>query len=1438
LPSWTRSLSRVAVLGLVLFACGDSLQGPPDAPPRPQCHDNRDNDGDGKVDYPDDPGCFDVNDDLEEGPRSPACNDNRDNDRDGHKDFPDDPGCIAPQSDDETDDCPSGPNCPMCGNRTDDDANGMLDFPLDPGCESAADNFEYSGSPQACGAGLTVKPLPITGVATGTLDAMSTSTLASPCGGGNGLPAAAYVMVISKPKVVVISTTGSAMDTVVDLRRTPCDNPVAEVACNDNASAIETTSRIIRTLNPGAYFIIVHGKTATAVGSYTLRVQKFNREDEECNVQADCGPGHVCRIPVGGTKKICTGPVCSDGRDDDVDGKLDYPNDPGCYDEADGDETDDCPSGPNCPKCADGIDNDSDGNTDYPLDKSCKAAGDASEACITSEKPIPVITTATLTGTTAGARNDYDPSCNSTTGVAPDLLYRIDVPAMQTLNLTVNPGTGFDAVHALLNSTCGGASVACSDAPAMVVNNLAAGTYYVVVDAYGSTSGAFTLATSGTVAPGGSCEGVLFQNGVITCGAGFTCDGPLGMRTCRAECSDGIDNNGDGKTDYPSDPGCSAPNDSMEDTVCPGLMCPACSDGVDNDSDGQIDFPLDIGCKAANGTDEVCGSTEPVVDITATVTMGTTVGATNDYDPTCNSATGLAPEVFYKIDLPRMSTLRFALSGATISMVQSLLNSTCGGTPVQCINSTILNTTNVAPGTYYLSIEGYSTGTTPFTLTTSGTVAVGESCEGALFQSGVFTCDPGYVCDGPVGMRTCRSECSDTIDNNGDGQIDYPNDPGCIGLNDNLEDTVCPGPMCPECADGTDNDGDGQIDFPMDTSCKAAASASERCVSSEPVLSITAPVVSGTTVGATNDYDPSCNSSTGIAPDITYRIDVPTMATLNLNLTTSFDTVHSLVNSTCGGTPVRCSDPTNMALTNVAAGTYYLIIDAWSTGTGTYSINTSGTAVPGSSCESPLFQSGAFTCTSGYACNGPVGMRTCTLTQCNDTIDNNGDGKADFPADPGCATPSDNSEDTVCPGAMCPVCSDGLDNDNDGQIDYPMDTGCPAASGTSEFCTGELDPIDPIVSGQTTGTLVGTTDGHNPSCGSDGGGDRIYSIDLPAMATLKLDTESSAFDTLLSFMGSACTEPSIECDDDDGVSGGASLIQRTNVPAGRYLIAVDAYSSSTTPGAFFLNVSGTVAPGGSCESAVFQSGAFTCTSGYVCQGPMGMRTCSSQCSDGVDNNGDGRIDYPNDPGCSSIADTIEDTVCPGAMCPQCGNMMDDDADGLVDFPADFGCTSASGPTESFCSPDPDYKGEITMPTTAGTLAAPAADDREQSCQPNTGRDVVYALISPVTASWVINTNGSMISDTVLSLWGSTCAPPELACDDDGGTGALSQITMTLPPGAYAIEVDSYTNTGNNGPFQLNVVGTALPGSDCTSLLFASGVLVCPGVQTCTAGTCQ
>jgi len=77
------------------------------------------------------------------------------------------------------------------------------------------------------------------------------------------------------------------------------------------------------------------------------------------------------------------------------------------------------------------------------------------------------------------------------------------------------------------------------------------------------------------------------------------------------QCTDGIDNDGDGLVDYPDDPGCASAGNNTETA--------ACQDGIDNDGDGKIDF--DGGASANHGTplgpiDEACALPYATTEIT------------------------------------------------------------------------------------------------------------------------------------------------------------------------------------------------------------------------------------------------------------------------------------------------------------------------------------------------------------------------------------------------------------------------------------------------------------------------------------------------------------------------------------------------------------------------------------------------------------------------------------------------------------------------------------------------------------------------------------------------------------------------------------------------------------------------------------------------------
>lgn len=66
--------------------------------------------------------------------------------------------------------------------------------------------------------------------------------------------------------------------------------------------------------------------------------------------------------------------------------------------------------------------------------------------------------------------------------------------------------------------------------------------------------------------------------------------------------------------------------------------------------------------------------------------------------------------------------------------------------------------------------------------------------------------------------------CTNGIDDDGDNLVDWPNDPDCTSGYDDEDQAINP---VTQCSDGVDNDGDNATDFPLDGGCDSAADDSE-----------------------------------------------------------------------------------------------------------------------------------------------------------------------------------------------------------------------------------------------------------------------------------------------------------------------------------------------------------------------------------------------------------------------------------------------------------------------------------------------------------------------------------------------------------------------------------------------------------------------------------
>lgn len=107
------------------------------------------------------------------------------------------------------------------------------------------------------------------------------------------------------------------------------------------------------------------------------------------------------------------------------------------------------------------------------------------------------------------------------------------------------------------------------------------------------------------------------------------------------------------------------------------------------------------------------------------------------------------------------------------------------------------------------------------------------------------------------------------------------------------------------------------------------------------------------------------------------------------------------------------------------------------------------------------------------------GGGTVDESQCSDGIDNDSDGLIDYPNDPDCSSPFDDSESGSIGGGngggstiSRQACADGIDNDGDGLIDYGRDPGCD--SWLDEDETDAIGGGDGNDNGSSTPTLPST----------------------------------------------------------------------------------------------------------------------------------------------------------------------------------------------------------------------------------------------------------------------------------------------------------------------------------------------------------------------------
>lgn len=152
-----------------------------------------------------------------------------------------------------------------------------------------------------------------------------------------------------------------------------------------------------------------------------------------------------------------------------------------------------------------------------------------------------------------------------------------------------------------------------------------------------------------------------------------------------------------------------------------------------------------------------------------------------------------------------------------------------------------------------------------------------------------------------------------------------------------------------------------------------------------------------------------------------------------------------------------------------------------------------------------------------------------------------------------------------------------------------------------------------------------------------------------------------------------------------------------------------------------------------------------------------------QCSDGIDNDNDGDVDYPADSDCSGSGDIREGAVT------QCSDGIDNDGDGLTDL-ADRGCSSIGDNNEEDDPADINPQVDISVSTTLVRK----------------GADVTVSWTASDVNSCTVNGPGVLQSYSTESVSDQTEVEIEsrstytITCDTESGTMSDS-VTVGIVP---------------------------------------------------------
>ncbi|MBL8602489.1 MAG: hypothetical protein JNK72_11255 [Myxococcales bacterium] len=674
-------------------------------------------------------------------------------------------------------------------------------------------------------------------------------------------------------------------------------------------------------------------------------------------------------------------------------------------------------------------------------------------------------------------------------------------------------------------------------------------------------------------------------------------------------CNDGRDNDCNGLTDC-RDPQC------LRSPLC--LMCvptgpeaAACNDGRDNDCNGSVDCadPACAGASNCRPANDTCES--PARMTLPGVVSGTTLGARDDFSPTC--AQGGAPDLVYVINNPQRQTLSIDTEGSSFDTVLTVHRGVCQSPAIACNDDSVfglqsqLTLTDAEPGLYFIVVDGFSANSAgPFRLRVS--VGLRELCNNGRDDDGdaLVDCrDPDCGADPVCAM--CMAEgpeqgprCSDGRDNDCDNRVDC-DDPECSAS------PLCCQPTGPEvgamaCADGLDNDCNGRRD--CDESACASAPVCCRPTGSE-----------ADPMSCADGRDNNCNGLVDCAE------------------------------ASCQALPTCCrpsgAENTDAACRNGRDEDCDGLVD----------------------CADPECNGRA-----GCAC-------VPQPEQCFDGADNDCDGLVDCrdtacatePRCVACMNPSPETNATAC--------ADGRDNDCDGQTDCAdancAGTAPCAMRPPNDTCA---NPVALSLPATVNGTTLGAANDTQPvvmgfpGCAGGSGADVVYIFRVTRPTRLVAEVLAASFDTVLYVRREACEMGAQAACNDDFQSTRSRL--SFDATPGVYYLFVDGFSANSAS-TFTLRVA-EEATAEICNNNLDDDGDgltdcrdTECTNNPLCRCvPSGAENNVTACIDGRDNDCDGQTDC-NDVGCMGLAQCCRPTGSE-ADPMSCADGRDNDCDGQID----------------------------------------------------------------------------------------------------------------------------------------------------------------------------